>query len=305
MRVETSGGNEVLADSVVVATNSPIVDRFKIHTKQAAYRTYAIAATVPAGSVELALYWDTADPYHYVRFHQDDDRLLLIAGGEDHKTGQGDERDRFAELELWTRRRFPMIGEIQDRWSGQIMEPVDSLAFLGRNPGEKNIYVITGDSGHGMTHGTIGAMIVRDCILDRPNRWVELYDPARKSLASAGTFIRENANVAVQYGDWLKPGEVKTPDELRAGCGAIYVDGVEKHAVYRSALGEISEFSAVCPHLGCIVAWNDIEKSWDCPCHGSRFDTDGQVLNGPAVSALSRVSRSDVEPDVPVPPILA
>src|SRR5262245_46855715 len=189
-RVRTAAG-QVLADSVVVATNSPFIDRVTIHTKQAPYHTYVIGASIPAGSVAKALYWDTADPYHYVRTQPaGEGRDLLIVGGEDHKTGQAaDQWERFDRLTTWARERFPIIEEIAYRWSGQVMETVDGLAFIGHNPLDAaNVYIATGDSGMGMTHGTIAGMILSDLILGKANSWAPLYDPGRKPVRAAWTF---------------------------------------------------------------------------------------------------------------------
>ena len=284
-RVATEAGHTVTADFVVCATNTPIIDWLVIHSKQAAYRTFAIGARVPEGSVPAALYWDTADPYHYVRLHGD----LLIVGGEDHKTGQEDDGyDRFAYLEAWSRERFP-IGEVEFKWSGQVMEPVDGLAYIGRNPGDKrHILVATGDSGQGMTHGTIAGILLTDLIAGRPNAWEGLYDPSRKSIRAVAEYLKENVNVAKQYLDYVSPGEVRSADEIRPGGGAVLREGLTKLAVHRDEGGALHSLSAVCPHLGCIVHWNSLERTWDCPCHGSRFAVDGAVLNGPAVSGLPR-----------------
>jgi glycine/D-amino acid oxidase-like deaminating enzyme/nitrite reductase/ring-hydroxylating ferredoxin subunit len=288
--VSTKSGATVTADFVVCATNTPVIDWLVIHSKQAAYRTFAIAARIPAGSVTRALYWDTADPYHYVRLHSD----VLIVGGEDHKTGQADESaERFARLERWTRERFP-IEAVEFQWSGQVMEPVDGLAYIGRNPGDRgHVFVATGDSGHGMTHGTIGGLLISDLILGRPNEWVALYDPTRKTLRSAGEYVRENLNAVRHYTDYFTPGEVHSEREIGPGQGAIIRDGLKKLAVYRDDAGTLHRRAAVCPHLGCIVHWNSLERTWDCPCHGSRFATDGEVLNGPALAGLNAAdSRS-------------
>jgi glycine/D-amino acid oxidase-like deaminating enzyme/nitrite reductase/ring-hydroxylating ferredoxin subunit len=287
--VSTEGGRKVTADFVVCATNTPIIDWLVIHSKQAAYRTFAIAAPVQPDTVPTALYWDTADPYHYARLQKD----LLIVGGEDHKTGQEDDAyDRFAYLESWTRERFP-IGEVEYTWSGQVMEPVDGLAYIGRNPADKaHIMVATGDSGQGMTHGTIAGILLTDLIAARANEWERLYDPARKTLKSAAEYLKENVNVAKQYLDYVSPGEIGSAEEIRPGHGAILRQGLVKLAVYRDEQGALQALSAVCPHLGCIVHWNSLERTWDCPCHGSRFGVDGAVLNGPAVSGLEKRSLS-------------
>ncbi|HEV3008448.1 MAG TPA: FAD-dependent oxidoreductase [Burkholderiales bacterium] len=285
-----AGRHVATADAVVVATNVPVNDRVAIHTKQAPYMTYVIGGRIPRGSVPQVLSWDTGDPYHYIRTY--DDRLIV--GGEDHKTGQAsDAPERYARLEAWTRARFPMMGEIEFAWSGQVMETQDGLAFIGRNPMDHdNIYVVTGDSGMGITHGTIAGMLLSDLILGRTNPWEALYDPARVTLRAAGDFARENSNVALQYTDWLTGGDVAAVDEIPAGGGAILRRGLEKIAVYRDEEGRVHECLAKCPHLGCVVHWNAAETTWDCPCHGSRFDCYGKVINGPANRDLAPAERS-------------
>jgi glycine/D-amino acid oxidase-like deaminating enzyme/nitrite reductase/ring-hydroxylating ferredoxin subunit len=289
-RVKTAGGCTISAGSTVVATNTPINNRFVIHTKQAPYRTFVVGLRVAKGSVPWVQYWDTLDPYHYVRVagQLDAQHDLLIVGGEDHKTGQHDDADkRFERLVAWAARRFPVLGEAVYRWSGQVMEPIDSLAFIGRNPGDNHVYIVSGDSGNGMTHGTIAGMLLTDLILGRDNPWRMAYDPSRKSVSAAGEFAKENANVAVQYADWLKPGDGRKVDEIAPGEGAVIRHHFKKIAVYRDPQGKVSAFDATCPHLGCVVDWNSTEKTWDCPCHGSRFDRSGQVVNGPARSGLT------------------
>ena len=302
-KVTTSDGHVITADSIVVATNSPVNDWVILHTKQAAYRSYVVAARVPRGSITRALYWDTEDPYHYIRLQEVDPVLdphrkeeLLIVGGEDHKTGQADDADeRFRRLEEWTRQRFPMVRNIDFKWSGQIMEPVDYMAFIGRNPGtDQHIFVVTGDSGNGITHGTIAGMLLTDLINGRKNPWSKLYDPSRVTLRATGNYLRENLNVASQYTDWTKPGDVDSYDQIAPGSGAVVRRGMKKIAVYRDEQGNIHERSAVCTHLYCIVNWNSGEETWDCPCHGSRFDPFGRVINGPAITPLP-----EVEPEPP------
>ncbi|CAN5728299.1 FAD-dependent oxidoreductase [soil metagenome] len=293
-RVVTKAGPVVQAGAVVVATNAPVNDRVVIHTKQFPYRTFAIGARVPDGSVFTALYWDTADPYHYVRVERvwaadcSGHSEILIVGGEDHKVGQADDAaERFVRLENWTKEHFPMVEGFDFRWSGQVVEPLDGLAFIGPDPaGQKNVYIATGDSGHGMTHGTIAGMLLTDLILGRENPWAKLYDPARKSLRNVGTYAKENVHVAAKYADWLKAGDVATVDQIATGTGAVMRKGLSKVAIYRDDAGELHRRSAVCTHLGCIVHWNSTERSWDCPCHGSRFDPEGRVLNGPAIGGL-------------------
>ena len=304
--VETRGGPVVTAGWVVVATNTPVNDLVAIHTKQAAYRTYVIGARVPRGSVPKGLYWDTADPYHYVRLQklppgiaaaQTESRAgvyeVLIVGGEDHKTGQAhDAGERYARLENWARERFPMMEEVEFRWSGQVMELHDGVAFIGVNPLDAvNVFIATGDSGMGMTHGTIAGMLLTDLILGRENEWEALYSPSRIALRAASEFVKENVNFAAQYLDWVTGGEVSSLEEIPPDSGAVIRRGLSKVAVYRDSQGVLHERSAVCSHLGCIVAWNPAEKSWDCPCHGSRFDPFGRVVNGPAIGDLARVDQ--------------
>ena len=299
---KTADGFTIRTRSIVVATNSPINDRYVIHTKQAPYTTYVVGLRVKRGAVTRALFWDTAEragmetglgpiTYHYVRVangdHEGED--ILIVGGEDHKTAQADDADvRFGRLEDWARARWPQAREIAFRWSGQVMEPVDGLGYIGRNPADKeNVYVVTGDSGNGMTHGTIAGMLIPALIERGTHPWADLYDPSRKTLRTTPDFAKENINVAAQFVDYFTGGDAKSPNELKNGQGAVLRHGLHKLAVYRDDFGTLHEFSAVCPHLKCIVHWNGSEKTWDCPCHGSRFDALGHVLNGPAVSDLS------------------
>lgn len=299
-------GFEINAEQIVVATNSPINDMVTMHTKQSPFRTYVIGAKIRKGQLPHSLWWDTGDmnskwmtaPYHYVRVQSFDDEYdLLISGGEDHKTGQADdeginEEDRYDALEGWTKKHFPAIGDIVFRWSGQVIEPLDYMGFIGKNPGDENIYIITGDSGNGMTHTTIAGLIITDLIEGKENKWASLYSPKRIPIKLPGRFLSETLNMAKQYGDFLKKGDIKEAEQLSNGDGAILSKGLRKIAMYRDASGALHSFSAVCPHLGCVVQWNADEKTFDCPCHGSRFSKEGVVINGPAVSNLERIKIS-------------
>jgi glycine/D-amino acid oxidase-like deaminating enzyme/nitrite reductase/ring-hydroxylating ferredoxin subunit len=300
--VRTADQIVIEAGAAVIATNSPFNDLVTIHTKQAPYHTYAVGLRVPPGAITHALFWDTEDPYHYVRLQRttnrelggDDDEAvdILIAGGEDHKTGQAKDADeRFQRLVTWTRERFPAVREEEFRWSGQVMETMDGLGFIGRNPLDAgNVYVATGDSGMGMTHGTIAGILLTDLILGRSNPWRDLYDPSRVRSGGAVEWVKENLNVALQYAAWLTPGEVSSIDQIAPNTGAVIVDHGRKVAAYKDERGAVHKRSAVCPHLGCIVAWNPAASTWDCPCHGSRFDKLGAVFNGPSPRDLERVS---------------
>ena len=300
-KITLEGGSQITASNLVVASNSPINDRFVIHTKQAPYRSYAVAALIPKDSVPLALYWDTADPYHYIRVAKDDGSEfesdlydLLIVGGEDHKTGQGsDPHEHFLALERWARHHFPMILSFRNHWSGQVWETVDGIAYIGLNPGDEKTYIATGDSGQGMTHGTIAGRLLTDLIMDRSNAWTEVYNPSRWKLNSSFEYLKENLNVAFQYKDYFKNSEVESIESLKSGEGAVLQKGIRKIAVSKNERGVVTELSAVCPHLGGIVHWNSVEKSWDCPCHGSRFACDGSVITGPSLSGLEAAYPAD------------
>jgi glycine/D-amino acid oxidase-like deaminating enzyme/nitrite reductase/ring-hydroxylating ferredoxin subunit len=291
-RVATEDGFTITADDVVVCTNGAISDMVVTHMKQAPYRTFVVAFRVPKESVPDALYWDTADPYHYVRLQPLHDASdALIVGGEDHKTGHEDDAgDRFQCLEEWTRQRFPIAGERIAQWSGQVLEPHDYLAFIGKNPdGAEHVWLATGDSGMGMTHGTIAGLLLGDLLQGKEHRWAKLYDPKRVTLhrTELATLARENADVAVHVTvDYVTPGQVSDAEAIPKGEGRVIRRGIHKIAAYRDDAGRLHERSAVCTHLKCIVDWNTAEKSWDCPCHGSRFSATGKVLAGPATADL-------------------
>lgn len=288
LEVEARNGAIVTCQHVVIATHAPINDRLVLAAKQAAYRTYAIALTLPPGAVPVALYWDTLDPYHYVRVVAGRGENRLIVGGEDHKTGQADDAAlRYARIEAWARAHFPRLGRVQQRWSGQILESVDGLAFIGRYPrGDDRIYVATGDSGHGITHGTIAGLLITDLIQGRPNPWTELYSPARLPPAAAVDVVAENLNELAQYGDWFTRGAA-TREQIGRNEGAVIREGLLKVAAFRDAHRKLHACAAVCPHLGGIVRWNHGEQSFDCPVHGSRFNRLGRVINGPANQDLA------------------
>ena len=303
-RVETQDGKVITAKAVCVCTNASISDMVQTHAKQAPYRTFVIAAVIPRGTVTPALYWDTPDPYHYVRVQPLDEPVdgvlkgdilydALLVGGEDVKTGhKNDAEERWRSLERWMRQRWPEAREVIYRWSGQVIEPNDYAAFIGRNPdGAANIYMASSDSGQGMTHGTIAGILLTDLVMGRENPWEKVYDPRRVSLSADAIkeFAKENIDVAVHYvKDFLSTDRFSEKD-LERGEGRVIRQGLHKIATYRDEDGTVHHCSAVCTHLKCIVEWNSAEKSWDCPCHGSRFDPYGKVLNGPAVKDLDPV----------------
>lgn len=301
--IKTSDGHKVSAKKVVVATNAPIIDKIsKIYDRQDAYRSYVIGARIRKGSVPKGLYWDTGNhesgnvvpPYHYVRIKElgdDQNHDLLIVGGEDHRTGDPDlAAEHYQSLEAWARHRFS-LESIAYRWSGQVLEPRDSMAFIGRNPRDKrkNIFIATGDSGNGITHGTIAGMILSDLILGRKNKWSRLYSPSRKLRSKSNSSDDSNSDTPSSEKITENTAQQRAA-RLAVGQGLVAQQkGKDPVAHYRSEDGKLHSYSALCTHLGCTVAWNDSEKSFDCPCHGSRFSNRGQVVNGPANDGLANV----------------
>jgi glycine/D-amino acid oxidase-like deaminating enzyme/Rieske Fe-S protein len=277
----------VTAGDVVEATHSPL-NRVFMQTKLYAYRSYAVAGPLE-GPLEQCLYYDSQEPYHYIRTQRVDGVNHVIVGGEDHKVGtEEDTAQRFAALEAYTLRCLP-VSTLTHRWSGQVIEPADGLAYIGRNTASQHTWVATGFSGTGMTWGTLAAMILSDLILGKENPYAALYDATRvKVRAGAKDFIQENADVAFRFvADRLARPDGHALSEVAPGEGKILEVSGQKVAVYREEGGACHAVSPVCTHLGCHVHWNNAERSWDCPCHGARFSPTGKVLNGPAVKDLA------------------
>lgn len=285
----------VRARDVVVATNVPVNNRVLVHTKLAAYRSYAIAAALDTPPPD-GLFWDTADPYHYIRMQPSDHGPLVIVGGCDHRTGTPGADDAFEALERFTAKRFGRLRGIRHRWSGQIIEPVDGLPYIGRNALESHISIATGYSGTGVSLGTLAAQIISDSVLGRQNPYRDIFDATRFSVTGAGTFIVENAAFPLTVlKDRVAGGDRQSLvdiDSLEPGDGIVVSAAGQAIAVSRNPNGALHAVKAVCTHLGCDVRWNRAEQSWDCPCHGSRFSACGRVLNGPAVTALEPVAAN-------------
>ncbi len=284
---KTDSGHTITARSLVAATNAPFVNRLAVHTKQAPYRTYVMTAPVPKGSVIDALIWDTEHPYHYVRLDPRENDDLLIFGGEDHKSATSDDADeRLKRLEAWARQRFPKLGAIEDAWSGQIYEPIDYLPFIGRSPGHKKVFIVSGDSGEGLTTGVAASLILPDLIEGKKNAWASAYSPRRKITAPSPVmdYAKEIVSAAKHLIGSMSSGE--KPAAVPRGKGAIVKIKGKEHAAYRDRQGELHLMKAACTHVGCTVQWNSFEECWDCPCHGSQFAPTGEVLQCPAVSPL-------------------
>jgi glycine/D-amino acid oxidase-like deaminating enzyme/nitrite reductase/ring-hydroxylating ferredoxin subunit len=296
--VGTDAGT-VTAKQAVFATNSPINDRVVLHSKMAPYRTYAMAFTIPRDAVPDALYWDMADPYHYVRLNPGPGTVdYLIAGGGDHKSGEADDGDvRFEAVEAWIRQLLPDLGKEVARWSGQVLDTIDYCGFIGLNPDSKNVYVVTGDSGQGMTHGAMSGLLVRDLIVSGSSPWRDVYEPSRKPHSGVINYVKENITAIKNFAEYLMPAEIESADQLKPGEGGVIRNGAQKVAASRDKDGNLNLVSAVCTHLGCHVHWNSTEQCWDCPCHGSQFAPNGAVLNGPAIAPLetARLSASKKE----------
>jgi len=289
----TVNGFAVTCDDVVIATHNPLVGVSSLasatlfQTKLALYTSYVVAGRVPRGSVPDALWWDTADPYHYVRVQPVGDQDLVILGGEDHKTGQEpDTPKRYDALERALGELLPEATTVY-RWSGQVLETPDGLPYAGRMADHQ--YAATGFGGNGMTFGTLGAMICADLLLGRRNPWAELFEPERKALGrSAWEYIKENKDYPYYLArDRFAGVEGRSLRAVRRGEGKIVdLDGTTA-AAYRDEDGVVSLVSPTCTHMGCTVAWNRAERTWDCPCHGSRFTPYGHVIAGPAESPLA------------------
>jgi glycine/D-amino acid oxidase-like deaminating enzyme/nitrite reductase/ring-hydroxylating ferredoxin subunit len=288
--VHLEHGPVIRAKKVLVATHAPL-NRVFLQTKIAAYRSYVLAfpnVTIPDG-----LFWDTEDPYHYSSTFEVDGVPYLLVGGEDHKTGSETSTDEhFEKLFAWAKQRIASVPAPSHRWSAQVEEPVDGLPFIGRNSLSENVYVATGFSGNGITFGTISAMILTDLVVGRVSPWADLYAATRvKPVSSAGTYLEENIDFPMHLvSDRLHPPEAKTPADIRPGEGKTLRLRGERLAVYRDPKGALHAVSSVCTHLGCLVKFNNAEKTWDCPCHGSRFGVDGAVLDGPATRPLAKKS---------------
>jgi glycine/D-amino acid oxidase-like deaminating enzyme/nitrite reductase/ring-hydroxylating ferredoxin subunit len=291
-----AGGHTIACGYVVIATHTPLTGKTNIasatlfQTKLYLYSTYVLGGRVPKETVPDALYWDTADPYHYLRLDPHRDFDYAIFGGQDHKTGQASDTEAcYRALERTLRQFIPRI-DISHRWSGQVIETNDGLPFIGETSSRQ--FAATGYAGNGMTFGTLAGLMARDAALGRRNPWDELFDTNRtKVRGGVWDYLKENTDYPYyMIRDRLAGPEARTRRELGRGQGKILeIDG-QRLAAWRSDAGAVTLLSPVCTHMGCLVGWNAAEATWDCPCHGSRFTPTGEVLSGPAESPLEKRS---------------
>ena len=288
-----ANGHRISCGYVVLATHTPRAGKSSflsaalLQSKLAPYSSYVLGGRLRQGQVPHGLYWDTTDPYHYLRVEPRDGYDYALFGGMDHKTGQQpDTAACWTALEQTLRRYLPTL-EVTDRWSGQVVETNDGLPFIGETAERQ--FVATGFAGNGMTLGTLSATMARDAVLGRPNPWRSLFDPQRKSVrAGAWNYLKENKDYAVYLlRDRVATRHATSLRSVRPGQGQVVKLDGERVAVYRDTRGMLQMCSAVCTHMGCDVQFNVAETTWDCPCHGSRFRTDGSVIAGPAESPLA------------------
>jgi glycine/D-amino acid oxidase-like deaminating enzyme/nitrite reductase/ring-hydroxylating ferredoxin subunit len=290
-----AAGHRIACDYVVIATHTPLQGKTNIasatlfQTKLSLYSSYVLGGRLPKGTIPDALYWDTADPYHYLRLDPHRDYDYAIFGGEDHKTGQAANTEAcYRALERRLTEILPQI-EITHRWSGQVVETPDGLPFIGETSSRQ--FAATGYAGNGMTFGTIAGLMARDAALGRPNPWAELFDTGRtKVKGGAWDYLKENKDYPYYLiRDRFAGADGRSLRELGRGKGKILELRGERVAAWRSDAGKVTLLSPICTHMGCAVDWNDAESTWDCPCHGSRFKPNGDVLAGPAESPLEKV----------------
>jgi len=286
-RVSTDRGS-ILADHVVVATHFPFYDEAFYFSRLSPKRSYVLAARLE-GSVPSGMFYRHGEPYFSVRPHPAGDQSMALFGGQNHRTGHGNgTTERYRALERRVRERFD-VESVEYRWSTQDFVCIDRVPFVGKlAPQVSNVYVATGFGGWGMTNGTAAGSILADHVLGRETAWAEVFDSGRIRFgASAGSFVEHNRHAMNHFvRDRLGGPPSVTGLDLESGDGSVVdVDG-DPVAVSRDEDGDYHVVSAVCPHMGCLVEWNDGERSWDCPCHGSRFDHDGTVVDTPAVEDL-------------------
>jgi Rieske Fe-S protein len=292
--VRTADGR-VEADAVVVATLLPFGPEGGFFAKVHPSRSYAMAVLID-GPAPDGMFLSADAPTRSVRPHPSDDGTLLVVEGEEHKTGhESDTEGRYAAVERWARERFA-VRAVVHRWSAQDFMAPDRVPYVGRASSRSGrLLVATGFGKWGMSNGTAAAMMLSDLVLGRPNAWLELFDATRLKLGTTtATLVKENLDVGRRFvADRLATLRVDPIERLGPGEAGIVELAGGRVAAFRDDDGRLSACSAVCTHMGCLVTWNPAERSWDCPCHGSRFDAQGRVLEGPAVRDLEPRSPSE------------
>lgn len=281
------GPHTVKAARIVMATHTP-KGIHAIQTELGPYREYAVAAPLNRKQLSGGIFWSTGPEKHSTRLVEIDGTSYVLIIGEMHKTGQrSDPEEAYRHLEATLQVRFD-AGPAAYRWSAQQYRAADALPYIGPGGGSPHLYLATGFAADGLTYGALAGMILADQIAGRDNPFSALYAPSRFTpVKSAGAFLKENLNVAGYYvKDYVRGGDVKRLADVPRGEGRVVEIGGERRAVYRDEDYQLHVLSPVCTHLKCIVHWNQAERSWDCPCHGSRFSVDGDVLEGPAMSPL-------------------
>jgi glycine/D-amino acid oxidase-like deaminating enzyme/nitrite reductase/ring-hydroxylating ferredoxin subunit len=285
-------GGVVRATDVILATHLPILDSGLFFTKAYPHRSYAVAAPIGSAPDPEGMYINAGTPTRSFRTLRDGDRVLIQVGGNGHKTGDEDDTPaRYDQLEQFLREHWPGAGEVEHRWSTQDYLPHDSVPYVGRlRRRSKHLYAATGYNKWGMTNGTVAALILSDAILGRSNPWAALYDSKRLvRRAGLAGFLTENAAAGFRLvAGRLSRSDRATVDELGPGEGALIRLRGRKTAVYRDKERRLHGLSPVCRHLYCVVDWNPAERTWDCPCHGSRYSGEGRVIQGPTTEDLKR-----------------
>ena len=285
---------DIRARAVIYATHTPPnINLFNFEC--APYRSYVLAVKLHGGKYPDALIYDSQEPYHYVRSHIVEDEELLLIGGLDHKTGHEEPEKAFADLEKYARKYYP-ISSVKYRWSSQYYVPADGLPYIGKMPmAADGIFCATGYNGNGMMLGSIAGQILADLISGKQSKYQKVFSPSRiKPVDSFSEFVKENADVAYHFvADRFGLHETDSLKRLERSQGKLVEVNGEKVAAYRDEQGKIHALSPVCTHAGCIVSWNSEEKSWDCPCHGARYDIDGRVLTGPATKDLAKLNSDE------------
>lgn len=290
----TTASGSVTADRAVVATLIPVFDRGMYFGRMKPSRAYGVAARLASGGLE-GVHINAGSPTRSTRPWEDGAGGGIVVVGEGHGTGDDFATPgRWGELERWAREHFD-VASFEFRWSAQDYTSVDDLPYVGRSTLSKRVYVATGFRKWGLSNGTAGAKILTDLLSERGSLWLDAFDATRVGdLDSIKPLTKNTANVAKHFvGDRVARLVAPEVEALDRGEGRIVRSDGDAIGAYRDPEGTVHGVSATCTHLGCTVQWNSAETSWDCPCHGSRFDVDGSVLAGPATAPLNQVDIQD------------